>query len=179
MNPYLEHSSLGTSVHIALINTISIALAPQLETDYYVVPEEKTYIIANPSNGHTFVGRPVVAVIQSSTQTTAVVETAASQRAGDINGYPYTVQVPISEEVKERYLEIRSTHQHEVITVIEILSPVNKSTGQGRVEYETKRQEVLHSQTNLIKIDLLRTSKPLDVFPTHDKYYYRILVSRA
>lgn len=85
----------------------------------------------------------------------------------------------MGEEVKERYLEIRSTHRHEVITVIEILSPVNKRTGQGRVEYETKRQEVLHSQTNLIEIDLLRSSRPLDVFPTYDKHHYRILVSRA
>lgn len=43
-------------------------------------------------------------------------------------------------EVKERYLEVREVGTHEVITIIEVLSPKNKRKGEGRIAYEKKRQ---------------------------------------
>jgi hypothetical protein len=44
-----------------------------------------------------------------------------------------------------------------VITVIEVLSPSNKTAGSaGRQLYLTKQQELFESQTHLIEIDLLR-----------------------
>lgn len=49
---------------------------------------------------------------------------------------PITVNVPILEEVRERYLEVRELGTGEIVTVIEILSPKNKRTGEGRKAYE-------------------------------------------
>ena len=62
--------------------------------------------------------------------------------------------------------------------VVEILSPKNKRGGEGREQYLTKRQKVLHSATHLVEIDLLRTGKfmPMVEGIASD---YRILVSRA
>lgn len=45
---------------------------------------------------------------------------------------PITVNVPISETIKQGYLEVKSIGNGEVIAAIEILSPVNKKTGKGR-----------------------------------------------
>jgi hypothetical protein len=54
------------------------------------------------------------------------------------------------------YLEIRDAESQEVVTVIEVLSPWNKSPGQGQAEYREKQRALLLSNTNLVEIDLLR-----------------------
>jgi hypothetical protein len=65
-----------------------------------------------------------------------------------------------------------------LITVIEILSPANKRSGEGRSLYEAKRMKILTTLTNLIEIDLLRSGKPMNVVGAGESDY-RILVSRS
>lgn len=85
--------------------------------------------------------------------------------------------------VKQRYLEIRDVATREVITVIEILSPANKRRGDGRRQYERKRQKVLESQTHLVEIDLLRAGDPMPLAlpgaAENGPPAYRIVVSRS
>ena len=52
---------------------------------------------------------------------------------------PLVAELPLPEEVTERYLEIRTVPEQQVITVIEILSSSNKLTREGRAQYEGKR----------------------------------------
>ncbi|OCR00712.1 hypothetical protein BCD67_12130 [Oscillatoriales cyanobacterium USR001] len=84
----------------------------------------------------------------------------------------------LTEEITERYLEIREIKTGKVITVVEFLSPKNKRVGEGQEKYLTKRQKVLNSVTHLVEIDLLRMGNfmPMDASIPSD---YRILVSRA
>jgi len=95
---------------------------------------------------------------------------------------PIVAELPMPEEVRERYLEIRDVTTHEVVTVIEILSPTNKLPGEGRAQYERKRMKVLASLTNLVEIDLIRAGQPfavkasLDVARSSD---YRMIISRS
>jgi Protein of unknown function (DUF4058) len=65
-----------------------------------------------------------------------------------------------------------------VVTVVEVLSPKNKRSGEDRVKYDAKRQTVLISTTHLIEIDLLRIgeAKPMAGGVSSN---YRILISRA
>jgi Protein of unknown function (DUF4058) len=79
--------------------------------------------------------------------------------------------------IKERYLEVREVATKELITVIEVLSPINKRS-EGRSLYETKRIKILTSMTNLVEIDLLRSGKPMMVQGASPSQY-RILVSRS
>jgi hypothetical protein len=61
----------------------------------------------------------------------------------------------ILEEVNEAYLEIRENTTKKIITVIEVLSPKNKRSGEGRIAYEKKRQQILstnHSKSIIEKI---------------------------
>ena len=91
---------------------------------------------------------------------------------------PVTVELAMPDQVRERYLEVRDGESHQVITVIEILSPSNKQPGTGRQKYLRKRRQVLDSLTTLVEIALLRAweSMPLGLAPASD---YRILVSRG
>jgi hypothetical protein len=169
MNPYLERPSLWPDVHLNLIHAVQLLLTQALAPHYYVAAEERTYIAA--VDPLTFVGRPDVAVVGTPiTGTTLSSPTASSG--------PIPVLVPVSDEVRERYLEIRESRTDRVITVIEILSPTNKLPGQGRANYEEKRRIVLDSATHLVEIDLLRLSEPLPAHPLI-RSDYRVLVSRS
>ncbi len=113
MNPYLERTSLWPDVHIGLIRGIQSTLAQIVAPRYYVSAEDRTYIAAlDPGS---FVGRPDVAVIEPATPVLAGVAIAP------VNGHAVSVFVPVSDEVRERYLEIRERGTNRVITVIEIL----------------------------------------------------------
>jgi hypothetical protein len=82
-------------------------------------------------------------------------------------------------EVKERYLEVREVGTHAVITVLEILSPKNKRSGEGRTAYEKKRLRILGSASHLVEIDLLRENPPMSMLGVEQSTDYRIVVSRA
>jgi Protein of unknown function (DUF4058) len=75
------------------------------------------------------------------------------------------------------YLEMREIATGQVVTVIEVLSPVNKRSGKGRIDYENKRAMVFASSSNFVEIDLLRQWKPLPVEGSPPRSSYRILVS--
>jgi hypothetical protein len=92
---------------------------------------------------------------------------------------PQRVTLPIPVPVKERYLEVREVGSDAVITVIEVLSPTNKRTGEGRNIYEAKRQNILSSASHLIEVDLLRVGQPMPILGQTPPTPYRILVSRS
>src|SRR5439155_12444334 len=61
------------------------------------------------------------------------------------------------EELYEHYLTIEDRyHDRRVVTVVELLSPANKTPGPGRTAYLTKQWQVLESECHLLEIDLLR-----------------------
>jgi hypothetical protein len=66
------------------------------------------------------------------------------------------ITVPDDREVHEPYIAIYDVEGREVVTIIEVLSPSNKTPGPGRNDYLAKQQEILESETNLVEIDLLR-----------------------
>lgn len=66
-----------------------------------------------------------------------------------------------------------------MVTVLEILSPANKLSGEGRRQYTQKRLSVLGSLTHLVEIDLLRAGEPMPTLGYAGRSDYRILVSRS
>jgi hypothetical protein len=73
---------------------------------------------------------------------------------------------------------IRDVAQRRLVTLIEILSPVNK-TGDGAFVYHKKRLDIFESTTHLMEIDLLRAGmRPAAGEPLPDGDYY-VLLSRA
>ncbi|MBT9311591.1 DUF4058 family protein [Leptothoe kymatousa] len=167
MNPYLEHSALWHQVHNRLIVAIADAITPQVAPKYRVSIEERIYTSVEEG---LLVGIADVAVGSSQAKTPTQTMATATK--------PIPVQVPVPAEVTERFLEVRLTQSGDIVCVIEVLSPKNKRSGTGRETYQTKRQKILQSQTNLIEIDLLRVGEPMPVLATIEAPY-RILVSRG
>ncbi len=176
MDPYLERRSVWNDVHDTLIVAIRDAIVPQVAPAYYTAIEGHTYIAEVDEESlswrEKFVGRPDVAVVTASEEAEPFGEGATATAVAIA---PQMVTLPEYEEVREGYLEIRDAQTHRVVTVIGVLSPSNKSPGERRDEYETKRRRVLATLTNLVEIDLLRGWEPMEMQPP-PKSHYRILV---
>ena len=175
MDPYLERAGIWEEVHTRLIVAVADALGPQVRPKYRVGVEQRTYLAVITPDESELVGKPDVLVVAPRRQTPPVQVTAIVGIA------PRVAQLPMPEEVTERYLVVRDTVTGEVITVIELLSPTNKLTRDGRWQYGRKRLRVLGSATHFIEIDLLRAGEPFPFQVQDDDAQsdYRIIVSRA
>ena len=135
---------------------------------------DRTYIASTESG--SFVGRPDVVVAGSG----GPLPPNYSALGGATVLEPLTVEVPVANEVTERYLEIRDAEFGYAVTVIELLSPDNKRLGsRGYVEYQTKRETVLSTRTNLVEIDLLRGGTPPPIIGPVPESDYRIVIIRG
>lgn len=171
MNPYLENSELWTEVHHRLITAIANAIEAVLSLDYRVAIEKRVY--SSVPEDAVLIGIPDASVIsQAKVNPAPVTELSRSDAS-------VTVMLPIPEEIREGYLEIRDVATGTVITVVEVLSPPNKRPGKGRDTYERRRNAVLESATHLVEIDLLRDGSPMAMVGQVPAFDYRILVSRS
>lgn len=170
MDPYLERASLWPDVHNGLIAAIRDQLAPLLRPRYFVAIEERTYAVT-PAD-MLFAGRADVAVVERVSGDGSVM--LEGEEAGVV-----TVEVPLRDEVRETFLEVRSAANERVVTVLEILSPTNKRAGDGREQYLEKRLGIFATRTHLVEIDLLRMGEPMPVRGWSGQSAYRLLVSRG
>ncbi len=170
MDPYLEHPALWPDVHNSLISAIRDDLSAKVAPRYYVGLERRAYLVS--PDDLVLVGRPDIALIPTGSfqprRTLPLADVAVLE-----------VDVPMSDEVSENFLEIHEVKTGNLVTIMELLSPANKLLGQGRREYEEKRAQVFRSRTNLIEIDLLRAGEPMPVIGRPVQSDYRILVSRG
>jgi hypothetical protein len=171
MDPYLEHPSLWPDVHNRLIAAVADDLSERVAPRYYVGLERRTYLLK--ADDVVFIGRPDIAVASTTGASVAVSLPTTTSVA------VLEVDVPMQDEVSENFLEIHEVKTGKLITIVELLSPVNKLHKQGREEYERKRGYVFRSWTSLVEIDLLRAGDPMPVVGAQVQSDYRILVSRG
>jgi hypothetical protein len=171
MDPYLEHPSLWPDVHNRLIAALADDLSERVAPRYYVGLERRTYLLK--ADDLVFIGRPDIAVA-SATEATGLAQHPVATSVTVLE-----VDVPMQDEVSENFLEVHEVKTGKLVTLLELLSPVNKLHKQGREEYERKRGYVFRSWTNLVEIDLLRAGDPMPVVGVQVQSDYRILVSRG
>lgn len=177
MNPYLENPTTWPNLHSRLIVAIANLLGPQVRPKYRVVVEEAVYKW-DESDQAVLIGVSDVSVRFSGTSSPEPEEVFSEGNVAVATPEPVVVTVPMPDVVRHRYLEIRSLRTSDVITIIEILSPVDKR-GVGRQKYESKRLEILESQTHLVEIDLLHEGQPMPVLNYEPESHYRVLVSES
>lgn len=180
MDPYLEHPARWINFHDQLIVAIGHALLPQITPRYWVSVQERVYV-GEPADADFMRQRgqfrhPDVTVSRVPHATETSTPTAPATTA---EAEPLAVHVPVQERIRETYLEIVTLPDYEVVTVIEVLSPTNKRTGEGKAEYEAKRSAVLRSDIHLVEIDLLRAGQPMRIEGDPGGEGYRILISRG
>lgn len=150
MDPYLEHPILWTGVHSRLINVISQQIAPVLLPRYVASIEERVLIDIPQTHRipDLWIQRMSHPARDSSNAGTAVVDVDLEE--------PLVMEI-LGDPIREHYIEILDRYQDlKVVTVIEVLSPINKTAGPGRDEYLRKKLATLESSTHLVEIDLLR-----------------------
>ncbi len=151
MNPYIEQPAVWQDFHDSFIPLVRELLTAQVQPRYYVKIEEHLFIHELPAHERFPLGQP------------------------DASIHPVPQLV---EEERLSYLEIRERLNHEVVTIIELLSPTNKTIKANRAQYLGKVKRILASGTNFVEIDLLRGGPriPWKALPRCD--YYTI-VSRG
>lgn len=155
MDPYLENPAIWGSVHNHLIVAMQEFLAGPLEPKYYILGRERVYISDPLDPGRQVIApdvfvseQPAVAQPQSVTGNQRVLTTPTQQ------------VTLLDEEIRDYYLAIYNKLSHKVVTIIELLSPANKTPGaRGREAFIQKRREVLASDVHWLEIDLLRAGQ--------------------
>jgi hypothetical protein len=172
MNPYLEQDDLWQDFHQSFLPLVREVLSGQVRPAYMVPVEEYLFIHELAEDERRPFGRSAVSITRSpagNLQSTAGALPAAPARSH------WTPAVDVE---RHSFVEVRSRHDRELITVIELLSPSNKRPGADRSQYLAKRRQLWHSSVHLVEIDLLRGHPrlPLDDLPECDYY---AMVSRA
>lgn len=179
MDPFIELHAWG-DFHHGFIGEIKAQLVPRLAPRYYVRAERRVYFEKSAPDDepetmpHQRV--PDVAVLKRTPEVTL----QQSDGGTATIAAPRECIVPMGEEHREYFLLIRGTESHEVITVLELLSPTNKRPrADGRGIYLENRQQVLDGLSHFVELDLLRSGHrlPLQMKPPLDNEFYA-LVSR-
>lgn len=160
MDPYLE--TRWGDVHQRLITYSADQLGPKLPADLRARVEERVFVETEAEQIRRIV--PDVHVTQYHVSQAA---TPALHDTGGVAVAEPMVFLLEDEAVTESYIEIRERGGGKVITVIEFLSPANKAGGEGQKLYLQKQREILHSDTNLVEIDLVRSGQRVIAFPEH------------
>jgi hypothetical protein len=170
MDPFIEMQE-WSDFHARYMTVLSELLTPQVRPRYVVRVERRVYLEQPFDEPGQVI--PDVAILErrglsrSSTGTALLDDTTAAVAAVEC-------LLPEAEELHEYYLVLRDQETLRIVTLIELLSPTNKRVGsEGREQYLEKREEILHSRTNLVELDLLRGGQRLPMqtdLPPGDYY---------
>ncbi len=148
MDPYLEAPTRWTDLHHRLISGIADTLQAQIRPQYYARIGERVYVITPP---HALY--PDVMLVEHKLREPTATYTRSRAPVG-ADDAPLIITLPPAEQ-REAFVEIVHAAGDEVVTVIEVLSPANKTPGEGRDLYLRKQRDLLQSQAHLVEIDLL------------------------
>lgn len=176
MDPFVEQRKLWVDFHNSLADEIRAQLNQQIRPTYFArLTPYTTYEVVGISQSRRQEIRPDVGLMRPNL--------ATRQNAPvSVLDAPIAVEsaVEMESEIELLSIEIFQTDGEVLVTAIEILSPVNKQPShKAYTDYLRKRRDLLHSNTHLIEIDLLRggTRPPLTMDVPKAPYY--ILLSRA
>lgn len=155
VDPYLE-GEMWQEFHETLASEIRAQLLPQLRPKY-VALLAKRYVIDRPSVSildlppEQRIIYPDIHVVEKPPR---IKESATLYGATPTPPAARRLSL-IEEEVPLLSIEIRDIAERRLVTVLEILSPVNKQ-GEGGRDYLNRRIELLKTDTHLLEIDLIR-----------------------
>jgi hypothetical protein len=156
MDPFIE-SQRWRDFHTRFITILSEQLTPHVRPRYIVEVEEYVYLAREEQTPDRLI-EPDVSVVEG--------KMGGASDSKDVGGTALTIQpaihtVPVPRRFRQAFLTIRDREFQNVITVIELLSPWNKTLGEGRNEYLVKRSNVFCTPAHLVELDLLRGGQRL------------------
>lgn len=156
MDPFIEGQT-WQDFHTTFLTVIREVLMPRVRPRYIVKVQQHVYL-ARGEEAPDRVVEPDVSVLQG--------DLGASTSPGSVEGATATMApvihtVPVPRRYRQAFLTIRSRESHDMVTVLELLSPWNKDEGTGRNKYLAKRANVFLTPANLVELDLLRGGQRL------------------
>jgi hypothetical protein len=179
MDPYIESQGLWRDFHARFTTYGCDLLNEGLPRTYTATLEEAFRLVELPDESvrqrraDVAILAPGDAVSEGSGQAATATATLTLDAE--------TIPLPtVRTEVRDVWIEIRQQPSQRLVTVIEILSPTNKSPGAGYYEYQAKRRE-LHRQieVHVVEIDLLLGGQRLPMGRALPAGDYYAVVSRA
>lgn len=155
MDPYLE-GYLWPDVHNALAAKIRQILTPLLRPRY--TARLNIYVVEDTMpEGDVGILYPDVEIMATNRlhETGVELPTQSSSHPAEATPAALTIPVVLPVDVQMTNVEIRDTAHNQLITSIEILSPVNKREP-GLTPYRLKRQRLYQAGIHLLEIDLVR-----------------------
>lgn len=174
MDPFLE-GYLWPDVHNRMATVIAEVIGMAIAPKYVARIELYTVEDSNPE-GDVGIMYPDVEVLRRANKA----EEPTLSYAGVVGVSPATISIPDTMPIKVRIptVEIRDRQSNQLITAIEILSPVNKRSP-GLAPYRDKRKYLHESRVHLLEIDLLRRGQRPFNHPYLPKNHYIITLVRA
>ncbi|MFN8498252.1 MAG: DUF4058 family protein [Anaerolineae bacterium] len=176
MDPYLE-GHLWPDVHAALAAQIRQQLTPLLRPRY--AARLAVYVVEDTSpEADIGIMYPDVEILRPRSQERQIREDTPARLTAPRPVAPLVVGLPLPVEVHLTGIEIRDAANNELITGLEILSPVNKREP-GLSVYREKRRRLYRAGVHLVEIDLIRRgTRPL-AHPRIPPSPYLVTLTRA
>jgi hypothetical protein len=175
MDPFIE-GQRWQDFHTTFIAVLKELLVPAVRPRYSVDVEQDVYLVSE-SEFPTGTIEPDLAFVETAVEASRLVQPmiggSSPITATALAPSVYTLSIP--QGPRQKYLTIRDREDRKVVTVIELLSPTNKSPAGGYMEYQGKRENIFNTRTNLVELDLLRGGKRLPArerLPAADYYAF-------
>jgi hypothetical protein len=171
LDPFIEQQC-WEGFHTRFVTALGDALVPKVRPRYIVDVETYVYLVGETGQTEVLIA-PDVTVADDTKQWRSQDESATIALPK-----PAVLTLPAQERIRQHYLTIEDRQHRNVVTVIELLSPWNKASGDGQNEYLNKRQNVLSTMSNVVEIDLLRRGTRLPTVETLPEADYYAFVCR-
>ena len=161
MDPYIERTEIWPDFHARMVTYVCEQLQPLLRPRYVAMTEERLYVVESERPI-----RPDLTIVRTSTTG------AASGRAAVMEPDAPAVFELWREEMQEPLIHIiEPAANNRIVTAIEILSPSNKTPGDGRDSYLKKREEFWSSGTNLVETERIASEYTMFIPPRVPRGY--------
>jgi hypothetical protein len=159
MDPFLEDPVLFPDLHDSAATYLREMLQARLPAHYYAALGSRIYV----EESRRYI-TPDVDVLRKGNGATSTGQASAGAAVAT-RSEPLVVRV-VPEEIRETFVEIYARDGRRLVTVIELLSPRNKTPGEAGFElYRQKQKEILGGKTHLVEIDLLRCGRHTTAVP--------------
>lgn len=87
----------------------------------------------------------------------------------------------VHEEQVEQFVEVRTRVDGKLVTLIEVVSPKDKATDQGRAAYLETRRDALRQGAGVVEIDLTLQGRPMLEYDRSGlpEWHYAVTVTRS
>lgn len=174
MDPYIETPKIWSDFHNNLATEVQGQLNRTIQPRYVarLVPYV-TYETIEITDVRGI--RPDVAIWRLPTDRGMAAEATAV-----LTPAPVESMVQVEVPLRLTSVEINKVDTMQLVTAIEILSPVNKKPGhEAYTDYRRKRRDLLRSPAHLLELDLLRGGERMPLEKPVGRSAYVIMLSRA